>query len=169
MLYPPNQFSQQPMRRMLTFSILRRKCGRKSGANLSAAPKWNHGFRLCRRAGSRLYPISQTPVNCYMELTVRLGSAGTGGLDLEVSIFRGCVGIIESRFKFKPQLRHCKLFCWAGAGVSSRLTNAHLKSSSQSCPGWWGRLALVYVLSVPENLLQARYIWKWSLQESLGT
>lgn len=155
---------------MLTFSILRRKCGWRSGANLSAAPKWNHGFRLCRRAGSRLYPTSQTPVSCYMELTVRLGSgrrrwwSGLRG----VRIPRVC-GIIESRFKFKPQLCHCKLFCWAGAGVSSRFTDAHLKISSQPCLGRWGRLALGYILSVPENLLQARYIWKWSLQESLGT
>lgn len=57
-----------------------------------------------------------------------------------------------------------------GTGVSSRLTHAHLKISSQPCPGRWGGLALVYLLSsAPENLLQARYMWKQSLQGPLGT
>lgn len=52
------------------------------------APKWNHSSISAGGLAPDYTPPLQTPVSCYMELIVILGSGmGSAGLDFEVSIF----------------------------------------------------------------------------------
>ena len=118
-------------------------------------------FHPCRRAGSRLYPTSLDPG----QLIMRLGS-GHGCWWSGLRGFPYSEGVSASqRADSSSNPSSVTANSSTGTGVSRRLPNTHLKNSSQPCPGRWGGLALVNLLSsAPENLLQARYIWKQSLQ-----
>lgn len=113
-------------------------------------------FHLCGRAGSRLYPHPQTPVSCYMELIVSPG-VRAWALVVWTLRFPSSEGVLASqRADSSSNPSSLTANSSPGTGVSSRMPNAHLKNSSQPCPGRWGGLALVnLLLSAPENLFHA--------------
>lgn len=134
---------------------------------MSGAPKWNHGFHLCRRAGSRLYPTSQTPVSCYMELTVRLGS-GHRHWWSELRGFhipRVCGHHREQIQVQTPALPLQTLPLGQVSQAGSPMLTSEVVHSP-ALGGGEGWLLSTYYLYL--ETCQARCIWKRTLQGSLG-